>query len=435
MEHVLSNQASRRSFLRMLPAASIMPAAAKGTTPASANQPWVITGPDRPELSVFDRIVIDYMQARRITAGALAITHDSRLVYARGFAFGVDGEAPRPVEPTSLFRIASVSKPITATAVIRLFQDLDLPLSERVQDILELEPPPGESPDPAMADVTVRHLLQHLSGWDRKIALNPMHSDTTIAEALGVPLPISKAHIATYMAGQPLQHVPGTTYAYTGFGYSLAGQVIEALTGMSYYHYVSRALFHPLGITRPVLSRTLEVHRLANEVKYYKRQELFSSVMDNCGTLVPSCYGAQNRENQASNGGWLASAVDLVRFASTFDRPDASPVLNPASIQRMFDPPENYTGGSRYYGCGWGVTRRRNWDIGSIAHSGEINGATSELKLDTPRGVNWCLLLNKRYADDRSVPEFSIFTGGGAINEAVKAVRTWPDDDLFAEYL
>ena len=336
MEHLLSSQASRRSFLRLLPAASMMPAAAKGTTPASANQPWVITGPDRPELSVFDQIVIDYMQARRITAGALAITHDSRLVYARGFTLGVDGEDPRPVEPTSLFRIASLSKPITATAVLRLFQDLQLSLHEHVQDILELKPPQGESPDPALADVTVLNLLQHLGGWDDEIAFDPMFRDSQIAEALGVSLPISKAHIATYMTGQPLQHAPRTQFAYSNYGYSLLGQVIEALTGMSYYHYVSRAVFHPLGVTRPVLGRSLEVHRLADEVNYYKRESLRQSVMDNCGTRVQYCYGGLNLENSDSAGGWLASAVDLVRFASTFDRPDASPVLNPASIQRMF---------------------------------------------------------------------------------------------------
>ena len=434
----MSKQGRTSSFLRPPPATSMMPAVAEETTPASENQTWVIRGPDRPELRVFDQLMINYILPRRITAAALAITHDSRLVYARGFTYGVDEEDPRPVQPTSLFRIAGVSMPITATAVLRLFQDLQLPLSERVQDILALKPPQGEILDPALADVTVLNLLQHLGGWDRSITFDPMFSDSKIAEALGVSLPVSRTHIATYMAGQPLQHVPGTQYAYSNYGYSLLGLVIEALTGMSYQHYVSRAVFHPLGITRPILGRSLEVQRLAGEVKYHT-QSSGSSVTDNCGASVTRCYGGFNLENMDSHGGWLASAVDLVRFASTFDSPDASPVLNSASVERMFDLPENlpqslYTDGDDYYGCGWSV----NWfdEEGErrlhAIHSGSLPGTKADL-VRHYKGVNWCVLLNQR--DDPSGLDYSIPSTSGPMHEAITSVSTWPDEDLFAEHL
>ncbi|MCY4027371.1 MAG: serine hydrolase [Acidobacteria bacterium] len=243
------------------------------------------------------------------------------------------------VHPTSLFRIASVSKPITAVAVLRLVQDRQLDLSARLTDVLSLAPPPGQARDRTLSTVTVLNLLQHLGGWDRSSTFDPMYHDVEIADALDVPLPITKADIATFMTGQPLQYTPGTRYAYSNYGYNLLGQIIEVVTGMPYHHYVSRAVFHPLGVTKPVLGRTLRAHGFAGEVKYHTQWH-GRSIADNCRTRVPICYGGFNMEHRDANGGWLASAVDLVRFASTFDRPATSPVLNPASVRRMFALPE-----------------------------------------------------------------------------------------------
>src|SRR6187455_122741 len=99
--------------------------------------------------------------------GALAVVKDGRLVYAKGFGLG-DVVNKAPVEPTSLFRIASLSKPITAVAVLRLAQEGKLDLDAKAFALLDLKAPEGSSVDPRLAVITIRQLLQHTGGWNRE---------------------------------------------------------------------------------------------------------------------------------------------------------------------------------------------------------------------------------------------------------------------------
>ena len=383
-QHKTTGSTTRRDVLGMLSAPFVAPlfatraeAFSMRAEASSAERTWEMTGHDRAEFSSFDLAMKSFMQARSISAGALAVTRNSRLVYARGFSWRDSGAKSPPIEPTSLFRIASLSKPITATAVIRLFADLQMDLSStRLVDVLSLTPPEGQFADPQLADVSVLDLLQHLGGWDRELSrINPMFNDFEVANTLDVSLPVSTDDIVTYMTGQPLQHFPGTKYSYNNYGYCLLGKIIEALSGTSYQHYVSESVFLPLGVTKPVTGRTLQEHLLANEARY-ETQFLRHSVTGSRGAMVPSCYGGFNVENQWAGGGWVASAVDMVRFASTFDDPSVSPVLDPLSVDRMFELPQNrprsaYTRGDFYYGNGWavrdyGAGGRNTWHFGAM---------------------------------------------------------------------
>src|SRR5882672_1621081 len=85
------------------------------------------------EFFSFDREIEKFMSARNIPGGALAVVKDRRLVYTRGYGWA-DRENKVPVKPTSLFRIASISKPFTAVAVLKLVEDGKLSLDARVWD-------------------------------------------------------------------------------------------------------------------------------------------------------------------------------------------------------------------------------------------------------------------------------------------------------------
>lgn len=391
-----------------------------------------MTGHAFPELVSFDNMMRTFMQARNISGGALAVTRNSKLVYARGFTYSDDNE-DIIVEPTSLFRIASISKPITAAAVMRLVQDNQLTLSEKLTDLLTLIPPVGQSPDPRLTDITVLNLLQHLGGWDRNISFPPMFYDLVISAALGVSLPISKSNIVTYMTGNPLQHTPGTTFAYSNYGYSLLGQIIEAVTGQAYQNYVDEKLLQPLNITRMVLGQTLPIHRHPDEVKYHT-QYTGTMVMNGSGSSVSGAYGAWNLDNMDAHGGWLASAVDLARFGAAFDEPTASPILTAASIDTMYGLPENidpnnYVPGDWYYACGWDV---RDWGnrFRNTWHGGSLDG-THTLLVRRRDGLNWCVLFNQR-DDPSGLPYWQI---DDLLHITADAISIWPDHDLFGEYL
>ena len=133
------------------------------------------TGPVMPKLARLRR-VDDQLHAQHKPPGAaLAVTYHGRLVYARGFGHA-DLEKQEAVRPAALFRIASLSKPFTATAVMQLVEHGKLKLDERVFPMLKLQPhlERGARLDPRWHEITVRHCLQHTGGWNRDKSFDPM---------------------------------------------------------------------------------------------------------------------------------------------------------------------------------------------------------------------------------------------------------------------
>jgi CubicO group peptidase (beta-lactamase class C family) len=359
---------------------------------------------------VFDEIMKDFMVSRKVSAGSLAITYKSRLVFARGYTWS---KADSPAtEPTSLFRIASLSKPITSVGIFKLVEENKLKLNDKVMEILPFGTPEGKIPDPNLGKVTILHLLEHLGGWDRDKAFDPMFADKKISKALGVPLPVTQADIITFMNGQPLQYEPGTKYAYSNYGYCLLGRVIEQKTGLSYENYIKRFVLSPLGITRMQTGHSNIEDRVPGEVTYESKKE--------------SAYGSFNLENMDSHGGWLASAPELVRFAAAFDNPANCPILSAASIETMFSLPatiarEDYKPGERYYACGWNVRdygngRRNTWHTGSLPGCYTFMARWSN-------GVNCVVLFNKRGPDFKNIDPI--------LSNTVKSISNWPNHDLF----
>jgi CubicO group peptidase (beta-lactamase class C family) len=364
------------------------------------------------ELAPVEAAMKEFMVSRDISRGSLAVTRHGRLVLARGFTWDAPNAAP--TEPDSLFRIASISKPLTAVAILGLVEEGKLTLEEKVVEVLGLEPPAGQSVDPRLPEVTVRHLLQHLGGWDRSRAYDPMFQDDRIAKELGVSQPISAADILRFMTTEPLQHRPGTTYAYSNFGYCLLGRVVERRSQLGYEEYVRRRVLSPLGMDDTRLGRTSLEVAAPGEVRYEDERR--------------SPYGSFNLENMDAHGGWISSAVDLARFAVAFDRPSSCPVLTEASIETLFGLPENlsvetYRRGEPYYACGWGVRdfgdgERNTW------HAGSLPGTYTFLAR-WRNGVDCVVLLNRRAADAPSIDP--------TISRAVEAVASWPKHDLFLE--
>ena len=375
---------------------------------------WCETGPAVPELSLFDQTMRDFMVSRNVSASALAVTYNGSLVFARGYSWTREGSPA--TEPDALFRIASLSKPVTSAAVLKLVEDGELRLDEKVVDVLQFGCPDGQHPDPNLQEVTILHLLQHLGGWDRDEAFDPMFQDKRISRTLGVPQPISQADIITFMNGQPLQYKPGTKYAYSNYGYCLLGRVIERRSGVAYDDYVKKEVLWPLGITGMKLGHSKLEDRMPGEVTYESKRG--------------SAYGSFSLENMDSHGGWLASAPELARFAAAFDEPRDCPVLSAESIAKMFSLPETiapdkYKRGDGYYACGWSVRdfgsgRRNTW------HNGSLPG-TYTFMARWSTGVNCVVLFNKRGDGFSEIDPL--------LSKAVKSVTVWPEHDLFSEML
>jgi N-acyl-D-amino-acid deacylase len=395
-----------------------------------------MTGQDVPELEGFDQLMRGFIVEQYVPGAALAISRGNRLVYARGFG-PADREAAIPVEPDALFRLASCTKPFTATAVMQLVDRQLLHLEDRIWNVLRLSEPRwnGARFDPRWKDITLLELLQHRGGWDRDKSFDPISRMHDISQKLGVNLPITPEHILQYMVGFPFDFPPGERYAYSNFGFILLGLAIQRVTGRGYEEYVRREVLLPLGIHKMQLGHALLEQRAEGEVKYYDfRGRVGPAVTGpHIGQTVPLPYGALNFEAYAAHGGWIASAPELVRFAAAFDDPDRCPVLSAKSIETMFARPPGLAGyeadgkpKASYYGCGWSV--RPVGDKGKFNswHNGFISG-TSTLLVRRFDNVHWAVLFNTNANPAGRHPASEI---DPLMHRVANKVKRWSDREI-----
>jgi N-acyl-D-amino-acid deacylase len=402
----------------------------------------VVTGESDRRMTAYDDLMHDFMREHRPPGAALAVARNGKLVYARGFGFA-DTEKKEPVQPNALFRIASVSKPLTAAACFRLIEKNKLRLDTRVFEVLGYHPKSASSAhaDPRLNQVTVRHCLQHTGGWDRNKSIDPMGNRAirTIAQSLNSRPPIKPEQIIRYMMGQPLDFDPGSAYAYSNFGYCILGRVIEKVSGLTYGEFVRKQVLEPLGIRRMRLARNLLRDRAPGEVHYYDSKKRTGPALcgPELGRPVPLPYGAEALETMDANGGWIASTIDLLRFGTAFDVPEQSKLLKLDSIRTMLARPEGAPGRKRngdlkdaYYACGWNVrpvdaehNRFTKWHDGLLA-------GTSTLLVSRSDRICWAVLFNcdateqgKRFASMIDP----------LLHGPANRIKDWPSFDLFRE--
>jgi len=145
-----------------------------------------------------DQQVQSFIERWKIQGASMAVTKDERLVYAKGFGIA-NSETGEEVKPGHLFRIASVSKLITAVAVMKLYEEGKLDLDEKVfgPDGILNDSVFLLYTDKRIEDITIRHLLNHTPGWSRYSG-DPMFSPLYIARKLKVPAPATFEQILQF---------------------------------------------------------------------------------------------------------------------------------------------------------------------------------------------------------------------------------------------
>jgi N-acyl-D-amino-acid deacylase len=396
------------------------------------------TGTDKPTTSTeitptvdassdfasYDVIIQQLMSKWGIHGASVAVAKDGRLVLAKAYGT-TDKEKSLSVQPDSLFRIASISKTITAVAILKLVEEGKLLLEAKAFKLLDdLTPAAGKTADPRIYDITVRQLLQHSGGWDRDKSFDPMFYPTKAAIEVGSTQPATSETIIRYMMGQPLDFDPGSRYAYSNFGYCVLGRIIEKVTGQSYYDYVMDEILQPVGATSMRLGRSLESDRYESEVNYYDYEgapQALSVFPDS--SLVPAPYGGFYIEAMDSHGGWVTTATDLLRFVTALDE---GKLLKPDTLAMMVSRPSAplWQDSPYYYGMGWLV--RPNGDDANWWHTGSLPG-TYSIVVRTSNGFAWAALFNTRPQDtdtfSREVDQ--------ALWDAYDGVTNWPSIDLF----
>jgi CubicO group peptidase (beta-lactamase class C family) len=263
-----------------------------------------------------DNVIRQAMQDSPVRHASLAIVHGTKLVYARAYTMA---EPDWPVvQPTTCFRMASVSKTVTALAIFQLIEAGKLKLSDKLQDLLQLKTPSGGSPsDSRFGDISIKHLLEHKSG------LNPgaFNNGPAVMQAFlqaGHPasLPVTAAMTDSYIASLGLVSTPGSSQAYNNCGYYLLGRVVAHLRAKSRpIDAYQTALFDPLGIHRIRRAVSMVSAQPNDEARYQDPNiPVGPSEMTPGQPLVPSEYGTEQLEIMEGSGGLTGATVDIARL-------------------------------------------------------------------------------------------------------------------------
>ncbi len=404
-------------------------------TPASGAA-IATTGQAVPELADFDDVMTGLVAEWGVPGGQLAVAKDGRLVFDRAYGLA-DVEAGEPFQPESLCRIASVSKAITTVAVLALVDDGQLALDDRAFRLLAALPPPMGAPtDPRLDEITIEHLLVHAGGWDSSTGVDPQEQPWTWREAgvLGVAAPPSAEEIVRAMKGERLDFDPGTKSVYSNFGFNVLGRVIEQVSGQSYEAFVRERVLAPAGVTRMRIGRTRLEERAPGEVHYYAPpgQAPFPSIFPGEG-YGPAAYAAFYLESFDAHGGWIASAADLVRFATAIDGQRGPALLQPETVEAMLRTPRPAapigsagTGNAEPgMGLGWDVLPAG--DGFDWSHAGALIGSNTAWLERTHDGLAIAFTFNSQPADAGGFFRAAV----PAIHRAAAVTTAWPDHDLF----
>lgn len=292
---------------------------------------------DAPQLEPMESEIARFMGRWNIRGISLAVTRNDSLLYAKGLGMA-DAERGVRMTPNTIMRMASASKLVTAIAVMKLVEQGRLRLDERVlgeEGILDYPAITRAIRDPRLRDITVDHLLHHEGGFTLG-AGDPMFNTKDIIAAKRLPAPPDSLRLVEIVMDRRLGFAPGTGRRYSNFGYMLLSLVIEKVTGMSYWDYVTQEVLNPAGIYRFRPATNYYAARNPDETRYYGPDNEKVEEWNGSGRMVERIYGGSNVHGLMGAGGWCASAAELARLVASADGdPKVPDVVGPASVAAL----------------------------------------------------------------------------------------------------
>ena len=366
----------------------------------------------------FDASINRFMRYWGIRGGSFALMRNDSLLYAKGYGFA-NTQDSIPCEVRNIFRVASVSKLLTAVAVMHLEETGQLSTQDFVfgedgilNDSLFLD-----YRDKKIKKVTVEHLLRHTSGFS-----NP-HGDAAfnmelVAQFLDKPLPLSMDDMVLYATKNRLRAVPGGRFNYSNLGYIVLSKVIEKVSGIPYETYIKDSILAPIGCYDIHLANNYSDGFRENEVTYYEVKEAEPvPAYDGSDTLVMKSLGGNDVHGLYGAGGRVASPVELLKLVSAINKcPVREDFLTPESIDFMTPYGKNAKP------AGWASSSAKFW-----LRSGSMSGTSALIKAQKD-GYSWVFISNS-----------SSWNGPGLarqmnreITQALRKVKKWPETDYFA---
>ncbi len=326
-----------------------------GVQPATAPSPGEWTGP----VEESRQLLWARMAEIGIPGLSVAVSVHGRTVWAEGFGMS-DLENRVPVRPDTRFRIASISKSLTAAAVGLLVQEGRLDLDAPVQNYVPSFPLKS-------GEVTTRLSAGHLAGirhYRGDEFASAEHYDDVV-DALEI------------FQDDPLIHPPGSEYSYSTYGWNLVSAVVQGASGRPFLRYMRVRVLDPLGMDETVAEYVDSI--IPGRARFYVRSPedrvLNAPFVDN--------------SNKWAGGGYLSTARDMVVYGSSYM--DGT-LLDPATVDLLWTPQRTTAGESTGYGIGWSSADVDG--VRNVWHTGGAMGGSTILLLLPDEGVAVAILTN-----------------------------------------
>ncbi len=350
---------------------------------------WTASGPRSND--DIDNVIRNVMEIAPVRHASLSIVHGKQLVYARGYTLA---EPNWPLaDPTTHFRIGSVSKTVTALNIYQVIHEGKLDVEDKLQDILQLKTPAGHQPtDHRFKDIRIRHLLEHTSGIPASDFENVKEIKAAF-DAANKPfsLPVSAANTDSFIATLTLNQAPGDLQYYNNCGYYLLGRVVKAVRNTERPIDAYQHLFDPLNITRIRRGKALVTQQDANEARYQNDTlAIGASVMSNDQPMVATDYGTTHVEIMEGDGGLSAATTDIARLIAIMISPDDNPAMPRSSILSLLNSAVTLAHDHPGWRAGYGLDGARDLGNGQFygQKGGSIGGAHSAFQFNGDWGFN-----------------------------------------------
>jgi len=305
-----------------------------------------------------DKVVRAIMQERRIPGAMVAVARNGKTVKKQAYGLA-SVELNVPVNEGTVFEIGSVTKQMTAAAIMLLVEDGKINLDEKISKYLPATPE-------AWKDVSVRHLLTHTSG---------VKSYTAIGSGFELTKRLKRDDFIKALSAYPLDFAPGARYSYSNSGYNLLGFIIESASEKTYWDFMQARIFKPLG-----MNETFD-----RDPKYIIKNRAVGYELEN-NQLTGRDY---DLTDIFSAGAIVSTVGDLLKWDAAW-RSDA--LLKRASKDQAWTPFVLNDGKPYPYGFGWSVADFRGHKL--ISHSGSTAGFSSQIMRFTEDDTSVIVLIN-----------------------------------------
>lgn len=336
-------------------------------------------------LARIDAVMEEHVARKQVAGVVTLVARRGGVAHLKAYGMS-DVEAKRRMRTDTIFRIASMTKPITSVAVMMLYEEgkflLTDPVSLYLPEFKEMKVLPEEGPpEPAKRPVTIRHLLTHTSGltyhWNKRlghvlkeagITHGLIQDQSTLREKMKI------------LATLPLVHHPGDRYEY-GLSTDVLGCLVEVVSGMTLDEFFRRRIFEPLGmedtsfyLPGEKVSRLAAVYGRDGDVPIARLPE--GPVQGEVGMVYSASYPYHGPQRYFSGGGGLVStAPDYLRFAQMLlngGELDGARLLSPKSVELMTLNHVGLLEANLGFGLGFGVIRdeRDLGELGSVGRYG-----------------------------------------------------------------